>query len=130
MPGWWAKRWQGSRFARFCEGGRWQVVENLLSATCHLPPATYHLEEEALMKRLVVLISGSGTNLQAILDAIQSGVLDARIEMVISNRKDAFGLARAEQAGVATLYFPLKPYTDSKRPRADCDAKLSETVSG
>ena len=68
------------------------------------------------MNQLVILISGSGTNLQAILDAIQSGVLDARIEVVISNRKDAFGLIRAEQAGVSTLYFPLKPYTDSNRP--------------
>ena len=82
------------------------------------------------MKRLVVLISGSGTNLQAILDAIQSGVLDVRIEVVISNRKDAFGLIRAEQAGVSTLYFALKPYTDSNRPRADYDADLAEMVAG
>ncbi len=82
------------------------------------------------MKQLVALISGSGTNLQAILDAIQSGVLDARIEVVISNRKDAYGLVRAESAGVPTLYYPLKPYTDSKRTRADYDADLAETVAG
>ncbi|MFN8545878.1 MAG: phosphoribosylglycinamide formyltransferase [Candidatus Binatia bacterium] len=49
-----------------------------------------------------VLISGSGTNLQAILDRIADGTLPCRVQVVISNRPAAQGLRRAEQAGVAT----------------------------
>ena len=69
------------------------------------------------MKRLVVMISGSGSNLQAILDAIGNGRLAAEIVLVVSNRKAAYGLVRAEAAGVPTLYFPLKPYKDDGRSR-------------
>ena len=47
-----------------------------------------------------VLISGSGTNLQAIIDAIEAGRLDAKIEVVLSNRSDAYGLTRARRHGV------------------------------
>jgi len=53
--------------------------------------------------RLVVLISGNGSNLQAILDACQSGELAAQVTGVISNKADAFGLVRAEKAGVPTI---------------------------
>lgn len=80
------------------------------------------------MKRLVVLISGSGTNLQAIIDAIQAGELDASIEVVISNRKQAYGLERADQANIPTLYFPFKPYRDAGQTREDYDADLVEKV--
>jgi phosphoribosylglycinamide formyltransferase-1 len=51
---------------------------------------------------LGVLISGSGTNLQAIIDAIESGRLDAAIRVVVSNEPRAFGLERAGRHGVAT----------------------------
>src|SRR6185295_13270670 len=51
---------------------------------------------------LGVLLSGSGTNLQALIDAIDAGRLDARIALVVSNRPDAYGLTRATQAGLAT----------------------------
>ncbi len=54
-------------------------------------------------RTLGVLISGRGTNLQAIIDAIARGELDARIAVVISNRPDAPGLARARAAGIETL---------------------------
>jgi phosphoribosylglycinamide formyltransferase 1 len=54
-------------------------------------------------RNLGVLISGRGSNLQAIIDATRSGVLDARIAIVISNRADAAGLIRAQQAGIETL---------------------------
>ncbi|MGH7794041.1 MAG: phosphoribosylglycinamide formyltransferase [Candidatus Binatia bacterium] len=47
-----------------------------------------------------VLISGSGTNLQAIIDAIEAGRLDAKIEVVLSNKADAYGLVRARNHGV------------------------------
>lgn len=49
-----------------------------------------------------VLISGSGTNLQAIIDAIEAKRLDAVIQVVISNKEDAFGLVRAKQHGIPT----------------------------
>lgn len=52
--------------------------------------------------RLAVLISGSGTNLQAILDAIASGKLHARVAVVLSNKAEAGGLERARQAGIPT----------------------------
>ena len=48
-----------------------------------------------------VLISGSGTNLQAIIDAIEAGKLDAKIEVVLSNKADAYGLVRARNHGIA-----------------------------
>lgn len=78
--------------------------------------------------RLVVLISGNGSNLQAILDAIRMKALDAQVVAVITNRKDAFGLERAARAGVPTRYHPLKPYTDAERPRSDYDADLAAIV--
>jgi phosphoribosylglycinamide formyltransferase-1 len=52
---------------------------------------------------LGVLISGRGSNLQAIIDAIQDGRLDARLAIVISNRATAHGLERARAAGIDTL---------------------------
>lgn len=60
--------------------------------------------------RLVVLISGSGSNLQAIMDAIGSGQLDARIELVLSNVTDAYGLTRAREAGIATQTLSHKDF--------------------
>ena len=61
-------------------------------------------------RRLGVLISGRGSNLQAIIDAIQSGRLDATIGVVISNRPEAAGLARAKAAGVETVYVNPRDY--------------------
>jgi formyltetrahydrofolate-dependent phosphoribosylglycinamide formyltransferase len=78
--------------------------------------------------RLVVLISGSGTNLQAIMDAIAAKHLKAEIVAVVSNRKAAYGLVRAEQAGIEILYFPLKPYSDAGKPREDYDRDLAEKL--
>ena len=49
-----------------------------------------------------VLISGSGTNLQAIIDAIEAGTLDAKIEVVVSNKANAFGIERARRHGIPT----------------------------
>ncbi|MFZ0545546.1 MAG: phosphoribosylglycinamide formyltransferase [Candidatus Promineifilaceae bacterium] len=80
------------------------------------------------MMRLVVMISGSGSNLQAIMDAIEDGRLSAEIVLVVSNRKAAYGLVRAETAGIPTLYFPLKPYSDSGRSREEYDRDLAEAV--
>jgi phosphoribosylglycinamide formyltransferase-1 len=54
-------------------------------------------------RNIGVLVSGRGSNLQAIIDAVEEGRLEARIAMVISNRADAYGLERARKAGIETL---------------------------
>ena len=56
--------------------------------------------------RVAVLISGSGSNLQALLDAAAQPGYPAEIALVISNKADAFGLTRAEKAGVKTRVIP------------------------
>ncbi len=78
---------------------------------------------------LAILISGSGSNLQAIIDAVQDGRLAARIAVVVSNRKAAYGLERAEAAGIPTRYHPLKPYRDAGRERAEYDADLATLLA-
>ncbi len=77
---------------------------------------------------LAVLISGYGSNLQAILDACATGRLPARVAVVVSNRREAYGLERARRAGVPALYHPLKPYTASGRSRAEYDADLASLL--
>ncbi len=62
--------------------------------------------------KLGVLLSGSGTNLQAIIDRIAEGRLDATIELVVSSRPSAFGLKRAEAAGIQTLTLSKEIYAD------------------
>ena len=64
-------------------------------------------------KKIAVLISGGGTNLQALLDAWKAGALPlAEITCVVSNRKKAYGLERARQAGVEALYLPTTRFAD------------------
>jgi formyltetrahydrofolate-dependent phosphoribosylglycinamide formyltransferase len=79
--------------------------------------------------RVVVLISGSGSNLQALIDASRDHVLNAEIVLVVSNRKAAFGLERAKNAGIETLYFPLKPYRDAGRSREEYDTDLASSIA-
>jgi phosphoribosylglycinamide formyltransferase 1 len=76
--------------------------------------------------RLGVLISGRGSNLQALLDAVARGDLRATVAVVISNRPDAPGLARAQAAGVPTLVMPHKGYAD----RAEYDRALAGALRG
>ena len=59
---------------------------------------------------IAVLVSGGGTNLQAIIDAIEAKKLDAKIEVVLSNRADAYGLARARNHGLSTEILDHKNY--------------------
>jgi formyltetrahydrofolate-dependent phosphoribosylglycinamide formyltransferase len=80
------------------------------------------------LPRIVVMVSGGGTNLQALIDAVESGALPAQIALVVSNRRDAYALQRAEQHGIPSLYFPLKPYTNAGRPRSDYDADLATQI--
>ena len=62
--------------------------------------------------KLGVFISGSGTNLQALIDAIAAGELDASIELVVSSRPDAYGLQRAQKAGIQTLTLSRELYAE------------------
>jgi phosphoribosylglycinamide formyltransferase-1 len=71
-------------------------------------------------RTLGVLISGRGSNLQAIIDAIDAGELDATIAVVISNRPGAAGLERARAAGIPTVVLDHKAYPT----RADYDRAL------
>ena len=75
--------------------------------------------------RLVVLISGSGSNLQAIIDACESGEINAHIAAVISNKADAYGLERAKNAGIATQVLSHKEF-DS---REAYDAQLMHILT-
>ena len=58
-----------------------------------------------------VLISGSGSNLQAIIDACAAGKIKARVACVISNKEDAYGLERARLAGIPALHLDHHAYT-------------------
>ena len=75
--------------------------------------------------RLVVLISGNGSNLQAILDACASGELNAQVVSVVSNKADAYGLVRARNGGVEAIYFPKQ----ENESRQEYDARLALYVS-
>jgi len=74
--------------------------------------------------KLGVLISGRGTNLQALLDATADPEFPAETALVLSNRTDAAGLARARQAGVATLAIDHKAYPDRPSFEAAMNAAL------
>ncbi|KAF9171357.1 hypothetical protein BGX21_009093 [Mortierella sp. AD011] len=78
--------------------------------------------------RVVVLISGTGSNLQALIDAVNSGALTAEIPLVISNRSKVFGLERAEKAGIPSKVLALKPYTTAGRTRVEYDLDLAQLV--
>jgi phosphoribosylglycinamide formyltransferase 1 len=64
--------------------------------------------------RLGVLISGRGSNLQSIVDAIAARRLDASLAVVISNRQDALGLARARDASAEALFLDPREYADRR----------------
>ncbi|MDO9321481.1 MAG: phosphoribosylglycinamide formyltransferase [Pseudomonas sp.] len=76
--------------------------------------------------KVVVLISGSGSNLQALIDNIAAGENPASIAAVISNRGDAYGLQRAQAAGIATQVLDHKAFSD----RESFDRALIEAIDG
>jgi len=83
------------------------------------------------MTKIAVLVSGSGTNLQAIIDAVDGGSLPGiEIAVVVSNRREARGARRAIQHGIPLVYFPLLPYKNAGRAREDYDADLAQIVQG
>ncbi|MDG2915405.1 phosphoribosylglycinamide formyltransferase [Bisgaard Taxon 10/6] len=64
------------------------------------------------MKKIVVLISGTGTNLQALIDACAAGRINARVAAVISNQASALGLERAKTAQIPTALFIRRDFAD------------------
>jgi phosphoribosylglycinamide formyltransferase-1 len=74
--------------------------------------------------KLAVLISGRGSNLQALIDACAGPDFPAEIVLVLSNKQDAFGLERAKKAGIATEILNHKNFTD----RDSFDAAMSELI--
>lgn len=65
------------------------------------------------MKKIVVMLSGKGSNLQAIIDAQQAGHLHGNICAVISNKANAYGLVRAKQANIPTFVFLRKDFVNN-----------------
>ena len=81
------------------------------------------------MTRIAILISGYGSNQQAIMDAVESGRLPGvEVALVVSNRREAYGIERAVNHGVPVVYFPLAPYQRAGRPRREYDADLAAIV--
>ncbi|ATA21170.1 phosphoribosylglycinamide formyltransferase-1 [Gibbsiella quercinecans] len=78
------------------------------------------------MKKIVVLISGQGSNLQALIDACQQGRIAAEIVAVFSNKAQAYGLQRASEAGIATQALDNGAFAD----RAAFDAALADAIDG
>lgn len=78
------------------------------------------------MKRLVVLISGSGSNLQAIIDACANGEIAASIGAVVSNKAGVMGLERARQAGIEAITLEHKAFDN----REAFDAALADCIEG
>ncbi|EEX50877.1 phosphoribosylglycinamide formyltransferase [Pasteurella dagmatis] len=66
------------------------------------------------MKNIVVLVSGQGTNLQALIDACNEGQIAGKIVSVISNKADAFALERAKSAGISSRVFLRKDFENNQ----------------
>ena len=78
--------------------------------------------------KLGVLVSGRGSNLQAIIDSIRSGALQAEIAVVVSNKKDAVGLERAQSQGIKSVYHDPSPFKGSPNSRESYDQALVEIL--
>ncbi len=77
--------------------------------------------------QIVVFVSGSGSNLQALIDACANSELDAEVAAVFSNRKAAYGLERAKNHNIPAVYVPYSPFRDSGREAYD--AALANQVA-
>jgi len=78
--------------------------------------------------RVAVLASGRGSNLQAVIDAIEAGTVQAKIVAVVSNKKDAPALERARRHGLFALFIDPKPYAGRLDSREAYDRELLEVL--
>ncbi len=81
------------------------------------------------MKRLVVLVSGGGSNLQALIDACADGRIGAEIVLVLSNRADAYALKRANLAGIPVTLRTLTAEFEKGGTRQSYDVALAQEVA-
>lgn len=77
---------------------------------------------------LGVLISGRGSNLVAILDAIQDGTLDAAVKVVVSNKATAAGLELARERGIQTVFLDPKSFAQEANPREAYDLAVGKVL--
>ena len=83
--------------------------------------------------KVAVLISGGGTNLQAMIDQIEAGKLDAEISLVVSNNPEAYGLIRAQKYGISTAVVDYRSYSKRLLPKIAKKAlpeEFDEVVKG
>lgn len=81
-----------------------------------------------MIKNIVVLISGNGTNLQSLIDAQKQRQLGGAITLVVSNKKNAYGLTRAAEASIPTHVQTLKQYKDAGKSREQFDQDLATYI--
>ncbi len=78
--------------------------------------------------QLGILLSGRGSNFQAIADAIEAKKLEAEIKVVISNKATALGLKRAQERGLQTEFIDPKPFANAENPREAYDTAVGATL--
>src|SRR4029077_11609069 len=78
--------------------------------------------------RVAVLASGGGSNLQAIIDAIEAGTVQAKLVAVMTNKKEALSLERARRHGLYALFVDPKPYAGRPDSREVYDRELLEVL--
>lgn len=82
------------------------------------------MTEQSLRKSIVVLVSGNGSNLQAIIDDISQLKINAKIAAVIANRETAYGLTRAAEAGIPAIFIDHKSFAN----REEYDAEMASCI--
>jgi len=90
----------------------------------NLVPGTKLVIKEKVMINIGVLASGRGTNLQAIIEAIEEGKIEGEIKVVISDNPDAYGLKRAKQHNIETRYINFKKF----KKREDYNKEIIKTL--
>lgn len=72
------------------------------------------------MKRIAIFVSGSGSDMQSVIDAVNNGKINGKVVLIISNKSEVFALERANKLGIESAVFKLKDYAD----HADRDAAI------
>jgi len=90
----------------------------------NLVPGTRFVIEEKVMINIGVLASGRGTNLQAIIEAVEEGKIEGRISIVVGDNPNAYALKRAEQYNIGTRYINFKEFKN----REDYDKEIIKTL--
>ena len=79
-----------------------------------------------MIKRFAVFVSGNGSNLQAIIDACQKGQIKSQLALVVSSTEKAYALERAEKAGIPSLVFNARNYTNKQSVDRDIVIHLKQ----